>query len=177
MTVKKNWRDSFIEELRAVPNVSAAAKVAGVSRAQVYKARSTSDTFKAAWDDAIDESVDIIEANAIALAAKDYQFASMILRRYRKEYREALQTVRAEHGGLGGGPIRFEFVSPENFSYGETIKELTEGVIDQATDGPATKESSDDFAQHAISEILIRGDGETMGQVDNGGELSNPGGE
>lgn len=61
---KSNWRKDFINELRKMPVVSLAAQAAGVSRATVYRIRQEDEEFKAEWDDAVEESIDSLEAEA-----------------------------------------------------------------------------------------------------------------
>ena len=65
MTPKKSeWKPRFVESLREVGNVSAAARHAGVSRQTVYKERKSSEQFRDAWDDAMEEAMDLLEAEA-----------------------------------------------------------------------------------------------------------------
>lgn len=68
------WQDTFLAALRRDPNVSAAARKAHVTRQYVYEVRATegkkdealtaAKQFAAAWDDAIEEALDTLEAEA-----------------------------------------------------------------------------------------------------------------
>lgn len=50
--------------LRVQPNVSAAARAAGIARSAAYAWKADDDDFAAEWDDAIEESVDGLESEA-----------------------------------------------------------------------------------------------------------------
>lgn len=55
------WMQSFIENLRLSPNVTGAARIAGISHTRVYEARDEDLDFRAAWDDAIEQAHDGLE--------------------------------------------------------------------------------------------------------------------
>lgn len=55
------WSKIFLEELSQVPNVTRAARLAGVSRKTAYNHKNSNDAFSAAWDEAIEEAVDLLE--------------------------------------------------------------------------------------------------------------------
>jgi hypothetical protein len=57
-------RELFLEALRRVPNVSAAARAAGIAKRSAYDWREADSDFAAEWDDAVDESVDNLEQKA-----------------------------------------------------------------------------------------------------------------
>ena len=57
-------RETFLEALRRVPNVSAAARAAGLARTSAYEWREADPDFAAAWDEAVEESVDNLEQKA-----------------------------------------------------------------------------------------------------------------
>lgn len=58
----------FIESLRESPNVSEAARVAGVGRSTAYDYRASDPEFAQAWDHAIGASVDRLEVAAFKRA-------------------------------------------------------------------------------------------------------------
>lgn len=62
LTPKK--RDAFLTALAASGNVTVAAQAAGVYRTHVYEWRKADAAFAAAWDDAIDQAADLLEAEA-----------------------------------------------------------------------------------------------------------------
>ena len=60
-TPKKDWRQTFINELAQTCNVSLAAAKAKVGRRTVYDARDADPAFAAAWDEAIEIAVELME--------------------------------------------------------------------------------------------------------------------
>lgn len=56
-----DWSKVFLDELAKNPNVSRAARIAGVNRATAYKHKNSNDAFSAAWDEAIEEAADVLE--------------------------------------------------------------------------------------------------------------------
>jgi hypothetical protein len=61
---KKAWKPAFIERLRECANVSRAAKDAGINRRTAQRERLNSETFREAWDDAMEEAIDALEEEA-----------------------------------------------------------------------------------------------------------------
>jgi hypothetical protein len=55
---RPRWAAAFLRALAAVPNVSNAARAANVSRRMAYKHRESDPEFAAAWDEALETSVD-----------------------------------------------------------------------------------------------------------------------
>ncbi|GBR23096.1 cytochrome P450 [Komagataeibacter nataicola] len=60
----RDAREVFLEHLRKTSNVSESARVAVVGRTTVHEWRDQDPAFAAAWDDAIDEATDALEAEA-----------------------------------------------------------------------------------------------------------------
>ena len=60
----RDAREIFLEHLRETSNISKSARLALVDRSTVYRWREESPVFAAAWDDAIDEATDALEAEA-----------------------------------------------------------------------------------------------------------------
>ena len=65
------WEQRFLDALRKTPHIGLAAKAAGVSRETCYKHRRDNPLFAAAWQSALEESIDDLEAKAFDLALKD----------------------------------------------------------------------------------------------------------
>ena len=63
-------KQKFLANLRESPNVTAAARSVGISRRCAYDHRETDATFAQAWDDAIEEGVDKLEAEVERRAFK-----------------------------------------------------------------------------------------------------------
>ncbi|MBF0625112.1 MAG: hypothetical protein HQL82_09935 [Magnetococcales bacterium] len=64
----KQQRELFLEALRRSPNVSAAARVAGLSRPRAYELRSRDPEFARLWQEALDEGLDRVEEQLFHLA-------------------------------------------------------------------------------------------------------------
>lgn len=119
---QEDWREVFLRALRASPNVSAAAIAAQRNRQYVYTVRKEEPDFKAAWKDAIAQSVDMLEGEMYRRAVEGtlkpvYQNGMLVgsIREYSdtlaiflakahrpKKYRD---NYRIEHTGKDGGPI------------------------------------------------------------------------
>ena len=60
----RGWRKVFLELLKLTGNVTAAATQAGITRDAAYKARRAKPEFAELWEDAKEESLDAMEAEA-----------------------------------------------------------------------------------------------------------------
>ena len=100
------WRPVFLQMLRNTGNIRASANAAGVTRPTVYNHKRRSKEFAAAWDDAIQDAVDTLEAIAIDRARKGSDtLLIFLLKAHRPEkYRE---TVRTQHSGPNDEPVKF----------------------------------------------------------------------
>lgn len=116
------WREKFIAALARLGNVTAACDKAKISRSQVYRVRDEDAEFAAAWDEALEEATERLEAEARRRAEKGtlepifhkgekvgsvrrYSDTLMIflLKAHRPDkYRD---NHRIEHTGADGGPI------------------------------------------------------------------------
>lgn len=67
LTLKKadEWRPIFLTTLRNTGNVRAACQACGITRQAAYKARDNAPEFAAAWDEALEDAIDALEAVAI----------------------------------------------------------------------------------------------------------------
>jgi hypothetical protein len=95
------WHAAFLRALGRTPSVTTACKVAGINRRTAYDHRERNPEFAARWDDALNQSLDVLEHEIYQRALKeDAQLAMFILRAHRPSiYRE---TQRHEVGLLGG---------------------------------------------------------------------------
>ena len=98
------WAPTFLAALRNSGNVRAACELVKVPRSLVYAAKLRSPEFQAAWDEAVDEAVELLEAVALkrAMAGSDLLLIFLLKAHKPEMYRE---TVRQEVSGVGGGPI------------------------------------------------------------------------
>jgi hypothetical protein len=58
------WSPRFLEALALSPNISAAARAAGIDRRTAYNARDAHPDFAALWDDALESATDNLAAEA-----------------------------------------------------------------------------------------------------------------
>ncbi len=94
------WQQNFLKVLRKTPHVSRACKAARVSRSMAYDHRKSNPGFAEQWRDAIEGSVDELEATAFRLATEgDSSLISFLLRCHRPEiYRDRQEVAVA--GGI-----------------------------------------------------------------------------
>lgn len=59
-----DWGPAFLERLRSSGNVRFACQAASIGRRTAYDRREADETFKAAWDEAIEDACDALEAAA-----------------------------------------------------------------------------------------------------------------
>ena len=67
--VRRPWKPLFLDTLRGTGNVQLAALNADVARQVAYRARDSSATFRADWDEALEEARELLEAEARRRAA------------------------------------------------------------------------------------------------------------
>lgn len=58
------WRPLFLNALRNSGNIRAACQASNIDRSTAYRARERSAEFAAAWDEALEEAIDTLEAAA-----------------------------------------------------------------------------------------------------------------
>jgi hypothetical protein len=66
--IARKKRESFLKTLAETSTVSRAARVAGIKRSTLYKWRKEDETFALAWDEALEEGIDKLEAEAVRRA-------------------------------------------------------------------------------------------------------------
>jgi len=107
MTDRERAQGIFIEALRLSPNVSAAARAAGVSRAVVYHWRAESKEFRGAWQAVLDEGLDTLEARVMARANDDDYPGAMTAAIFMlKSHRPRVYSERFRHMGENMDPVR-----------------------------------------------------------------------
>lgn len=118
-------QELFLDQLRKEPNITKAARSAGATRQHFYQTRAANPDFAKAWDEALEESLDLCEAELHRRAFRGtlkpvYQggvkvgaireysdtLAIFLMKAHRPEkYRE---TVRTEHTTPKGDPFTIE---------------------------------------------------------------------
>jgi hypothetical protein len=90
------WAAAFLTVLRETANVRASADAAGIDRRTAYYRRDNDPDFRAAWDDALEDACDVLEAKARerALAGQSDNLLMFLLKAHRpRVYRETTRPV------------------------------------------------------------------------------------
>ena len=123
--VRRPWKPLFLDTLRGTGNVRLAASNADVARQVAYRARDSSATFRADWDEALEEARELLEAEARRRAAigvdEPVFYKGQVVGHIRKYSDNLLmfllkahwpEKFRAhyavEHSGPSGGPVKVE---------------------------------------------------------------------
>ena len=97
----RNWKPAFLAALAAWPDVSKACEAAGISRRTAYRERQRDEDFALAWHDAINVSLDQVEAALIERALKsDTTAAIFLLKSHRRDVYG--DNLKLEHSGRIG---------------------------------------------------------------------------
>ena len=127
--VRRSWKPLFLDTLRGTGNVRLAANNAGVARQVVYRARDSSATFRADWDEALEEARELLEAEARRRAAigvdepvfyqgqvvghirkySDNLLMFLLKAHWPEKFRENV-SIDQRVSGRDGGPIKTEHV-------------------------------------------------------------------
>lgn len=97
-----SWHERFLQLLGSTCNVTLAARGAGVSRATAYGHKNTMPEFSELWENAEQEAVELLEAEAWKRArAKSDLLIMFLLKAHRREkYQD-----RYEVTGKDGAPV------------------------------------------------------------------------
>src|SRR5262245_26136901 len=96
------WKTTLLDTLSRTPSVTVACKIAGIDRTTAYAHRDKDPEFAAAWDDALMQTIDLLEHRGyqLALRGDEPRLIEFFLRAHRPSiYRE---TSRVDVGLLGG---------------------------------------------------------------------------
>jgi len=101
-TRKGLWKKTFLEKLAKTPSVTAACRVSNVSRRTAYDLKHADPEFAAAWDDALNQSLDYLEHQVFVRGCKDdTRAAEIILKAYRPDrYCDKMRIEAAVVGGI-----------------------------------------------------------------------------
>ena len=104
-------KQAFLDELRQKYSVYHACKAAGIGRTTVYAWRQDDDEFAKAWDAALADAVDVLEASAYQRALEgDTTLTKFLLKgALPDKYKERTST---ELTGAGGKYLTVTFISP-----------------------------------------------------------------
>lgn len=102
------WREPFLKALRTVPVIRVAALAAAVDQDTVANHRKKDPEFDRQVEDAIQQAVDMLEAQAWQQSIREPSLARFMLQHWKPgRYQDSL---RQEHTGAGGGPITFRVI-------------------------------------------------------------------
>ena len=78
-----DWQPVFLAAMQKLPVVRVACQQAGISRAEAYRARTRDATFALAWEEALQDGIDIIEAHLMAMSQKNVVAGIFMLKNLR----------------------------------------------------------------------------------------------
>lgn len=166
---ERPWQRTFLASLSSLPDVSAACRIAGIGRKQVYRVRDADPDFDRAWNDALDLARDAVERRAYQWIMTGVPVKKTVTKKKMKggvvveeettttESAETNATLmifwlkahfpdryrwseRAELTGAEGGPIRVEGLD----SIDRQIAELSAELEQRARQTVAVAASDDD---------------------------------
>ena len=79
-----DWMPVFLAAMQKLPVVRVACQQAGISRAEAYRARTRDATFALAWEEALQDGIDVIEAQLMTRAIKSDTIASIFILKNRR---------------------------------------------------------------------------------------------
>ena len=152
----------FLDTLRGTGNVQLSANNAGVARQVAYRARDSSATFRADWDEALEEARELLEAEARRRAAigvdepvfyqgqvvghirkySDNLLMFLLKAHWPEKFRENV-SIDQRVSGRDGGPIKTEHVfQPTQEAWDEVIRIRTE--FERLRDGDTDADTAAD---------------------------------
>ena len=162
--VRRPWKPLFLDTLRGTGNVRLAASNADVARQVAYRARDSSATFRADWDEALEEARELLEAEARRRAAigvdepvfykgkvvghirkySDNLLMFLLKAHWPEKFRD---NYAVEHSGPGGGPVKMEAKTEHVFQptpelWDEVLRERAE--YERLRDGDTDEETASD---------------------------------
>ena len=104
---RRPWRKQFLRALAKTGNVTRSCSIAGISKMHAYRVFHKSPRFAAAWESALESSIDVLEAEARRRALKDDRDALLMFLLRGLRARVYGDKRKLEHSG-GSHPIRVE---------------------------------------------------------------------
>jgi len=80
-----DWMPVFLAAMQKLPNVRVACQQAGISRAEVYRARGRDPEFASDWEQAKQDGIDVIEAHLMAMSQKNVVAGIFMLKNLRPD--------------------------------------------------------------------------------------------
>ena len=160
--VRKPWKPLFLDTLRGTGNVQLAALNADVARQVAYRARDSSATFRADWDEALEEARDLLEAEARRRAAigvdepvfykgeivghirkySDNLLMFLLKAHWPEKFRENV-SIDQRVSGRDGGPVKTQHVfQPSKELWDEVLRKRAE--FERLRDGDTNEYTAPD---------------------------------
>lgn len=129
------WAQTFLDLFAQSGNVMLSARGAGVDRTTPYRFRGEDARFAAAWEEADEASIQVLEAEARrrAMSQSDRLLVFLLKARRPATYRE---NYRVEHVGDGGGPIQTQALIPAE------LDDHERALLRQAIDAALAQEAA-----------------------------------
>ena len=159
---RRSWKPLFLDTLRGTGNVRLSARNANVARQVVYRARDSSATFRADWDEALEEARELLEAEARRRAAigvdepvfyqgqvvghirkySDNLLMFLLKAHWPEKFRENV-SIDQRVSGRDGGPIKTEHVfQPTQEAWDEVL--LKRAEFERLRDGDTDADTAAD---------------------------------
>ena len=160
--VRRSWKPLFLDTLRGTGNVQLAALNADVARQVAYRARDSSATFRADWDEALEEARDLLEAEARRRAAigvdepvfykgeivghirkySDNLLMFLLKAHWPEKFRENV-SIDQRVSGRDGGPVKTQHVfQPSKELWDEVLRKRAE--FERLRDGDTNEYTAPD---------------------------------
>jgi hypothetical protein len=122
---KPQWVERWLEVFRDTGNVRLSCHAAGIDRVTDYHYRDADPEFRAAWEQAEEDAVELLEAEARKRARASSDVLMIFLLKAHRPYKYR-ETTKHEHSGPGGGPIEFSHAAT-TFDYRLSALTAAEG--------------------------------------------------
>ncbi len=149
--MKQSKRQRFLEQLELGWSISRAAKISGVSRAQLYRWRASDPKFSEAWQEAEETGVDLLEDTARGRAVEGVN----------------KQPIYDKHGKRIGERVEFSDRLLELLLRGKRPRiygrqEVTNQTINVALPRPTMEDLRKRYQELGLSPPVIEGDFEDV---------------
>lgn len=120
--VKEEWEDAFLATLRRSANVRLAAKNAGIDYSVAYRKKQRDPIFSRRWDEAKEQGVDLLEAEAFrrAMASSDRVLMFLLKAHRRNIYGDQIRVHTGVERELIAQALRAAGVEPTQEHVEET---------------------------------------------------------
>lgn len=119
------WERAFLTALAQTANITESARLAKITRQRAYDLRESSEEFRQAWGDALEQACDGLELEARRRAERgvskaifykgkpigtEINYSDTLMIFLLKAHRPEKYRERFEHSGPGGGPVEHRVI-------------------------------------------------------------------